>query len=370
MIARLHFLYTLTPDAMYVVAVIGGVTAFFAATVAVVQTDIKRVLAYSTISQLGYMFMGVGAGAFAAGIFHVMTHAFFKGLLFLCAGSIIHALDGEQDMERMGGLWRRMPITYATMLAATLAISAVPGFSGYFSKDLILERTFAAGYVGLWLIGIVTAGLTAFYMFRLLFLTFHGSSRVAPDKHVHESPPVMTVPLVVLAVLSVVGGWVQLPEGWLWDGAFTRFLRPVVGPFRTEAAHGAAAGAIGMIAILATFIGFALAYILYIQSPELPGRIAASASALYRLLVRKYYVDELYNLVFGQFLFWGSENVLNRGVDHGLIDGIVNGTGLGVEEAGDLTRHTETGNVQVYAFVYLLGAVAIVAGYAYLVMVR
>jgi NADH-quinone oxidoreductase subunit L len=370
MIARLNFLYTLTPEAMYVVAVVGGVTAFFAATIAVVQTDIKRVLAYSTISQLGYMFMGVGAGAFAAGIFHVMTHAFFKGLLFLCAGSIIHALDGEQDMERMGGLWRRMPITYATMLAATLAISAVPGFSGYFSKDLILERTFAAGYVGLWLIGIVTAGLTAFYMFRLLFLTFHGSSRVAPDKHVHESPPVMTVPLVVLAVLSVVGGWVQLPEGWLWDGAFTRFLRPVVGPFRTEAAHGAAAGAIGMIAILATFIGFALAYILYIQSPELPGRIAASASALYRLLVRKYYVDELYNLVFGQFLFWGSENVLDRGVDHGLIDGIVNGTGLGVEEAGDLTRHTETGNVQVYAFVYLLGAVAIVAGYAYLVMVR
>jgi NADH-quinone oxidoreductase subunit L len=171
-------------------------------------------------------------------------------------------------------------------------------------------------------------------------------------------------------VLSVVGGWVQLPEGWLWDGAFTRFLRPVVGPFRTEAAHGAAAGAIGMIAILATFIGFALAYILYIQSPELPGRIAASASALYRLLVRKYYVDELYNLVFGQFLFWGSENVLDRGVDHGLIDGIVNGTGLGVEEAGDLTRHSETGNVQVYAFMYLLGAVAIVAGYAYLVMVR
>jgi NADH-quinone oxidoreductase subunit L len=370
MIARMHFLYTLTTDAMYVVAVIGAVTAFFAATVAMVQTDIKRVLAYSTISQLGYMFMGVGAGAFAAGIFHVMTHAFFKGLLFLCAGSIIHALEGEQDMTRMGALWRRMPITYGTMLAATLSISAVPGFSGYFSKDLILERTLAAGYAGLWLLGIVTAGLTAFYMFRLLFMTFHGTSRVAPDKHVHESPPAMTVPLIILGVLSVVGGWVQLPNGWLWGGAFTRLLEPVFGPFRTEAAHGVATGAIGMAALMATLIGFLLAHIFYIREPELPGRIAARVSAFYRLLVRKYYVDELYNLVFGRFLFWGSENVLSRGVDHGLIDGIVDGTGLGVEEAGDVTRRSETGNVQVYAFVYLLGAVGIVAYYVYLVMVR
>jgi NADH-quinone oxidoreductase subunit L len=370
MIARMHFLYTLTPDAMYVVAVIGTVTAFFAATVAMVQTDIKRVLAYSTISQLGYMFMGVGAGAFAAGIFHVMTHAFFKGLLFLCAGSIIHALDGEQDMTRMGALWRRMPITYATMLAGTLAISAVPGFSGYFSKDLILERTLAAGYAGLWLIGVVTAGLTAFYMFRLLFLTFHGSSRVAPDKHVHESPPVMTVPLIILGVLSVIGGWVQLPNGWLWGGAFTRFLKPVFGPFHTEAAQGIATSAIGLAALMATLVGFLLAYLFYIRQPELPDRIASGASALYRLLVRKYYVDELYNLVFGRFLFWSSENVLSRGVDNGLIDGIVDGTGLGVEEAGEVTRRSETGNVQVYAFVYLLGAVGIVAYYVYLVMVR
>ena len=370
MIARMHFLYTLTPDAMYVTAVIGAGTAFFAATIAVVQTDIKRVLAYSTISQLGYMFMGVGAGAFAAGIFHVMTHAFFKGLLFLCAGSIIHSLEGEQDMMRMGALWRRMPITYATMLAATLAISAVPGFSGYFSKDLILERTLAAGYAGLWFLGIVTAGLTAFYMFRLLFLTFHGESRVAPDKHVHESPPVMTIPLIVLGALSVIGGWVQLPNGWLWGGAFTRFLRPVFGSFHTEAAHGVLTMAPGLVALLATLIGFVLAYLFYLRRPELPEKVAAGASAMYRLLVHKYYVDELYNLIFGQFLFWGSENVLDRGLDHGLIDGIVDGTGLGVEEAGEVTRRSETGNVQVYAFVYLLGAVGIVAYYVYLVMVR
>ncbi|HLK87203.1 MAG TPA: NADH-quinone oxidoreductase subunit L [Candidatus Binataceae bacterium] len=370
MVARLNFLYTLTPEAMYVVATVGAVTAFFAATIAVVQTDIKRVLAYSTISQLGYMFMGVGVGAFAAGIFHVMTHAFFKALLFLCAGSIIHALDGEQDMMRMGALRIRMPLTYATMLAATLAISAVPGFSGYFSKDLILERTFEAGFPGLWLIGVITAALTAFYMFRLLFLTFHGSSRIAPDKHPHEPPATMTVPLVVLAVLAVIGGWVQLPRGWLWGGAFTRFLSSVVGPFRTEAAHGAATGTIGLIATLATLIGIVLAYVLYIQSPGLSERIAAGADALYRLLVRKYYVDEVYNFVFGRLLFWGSENVLRRGVDSGLIDGIVNGAGLGVEEAGDAARRSETGNVQVYAFVYLLGAVAIVAYYVFLVLVR
>ncbi len=370
MIARLHFLYALTPDAMHVVAVIGGVTAFFAATVALVQSDIKRVLAYSTISQLGYMFMGVGAGAFAAGIFHLMTHAFFKGLLFLCAGSIIHALKGEQDMNRMGALWRRMPITYATMLAATLAICAVPGFSGYFSKDLILERTFEAGDEGLWLLGVITAGLTALYMFRLLFLTFHGTSRVAPDKHVHESPPVMTVPLIILGLLSVAGGWVELPPGWLWGGAFSRFLMPVLCRSRSQAAHGAAGGALGVVAMLATLTGFLLAYILYIQSPALPGRIAARASALYHLLVRKYYVDELYNLIFGRFLFWGSTNVLSRGVDSGLIDGIVDGAGLGVEAAGEVTRRSATGNVQVYAFVYLAGAVGIAAYYVYLVMVR
>ncbi len=370
MIARLHFLYALTPDAMQVVAVIGCATAFFAATMALVQTDIKRVLAYSTISQLGYMFMGVGVGAFAAGIFHLMTHAFFKGLLFLCAGSVIHGLEGEQDMRRMGGLRRTMPVTYTTMLAATLAISAVPGFSGYFSKDLILERTFAVGEGWLWLVGVITAALTSLYMFRLLFLTFHGGSRLAPDKRVHESPPAMTVPLVVLGVLSVVGGWIELPRGWLWGGAFTRFLQPVTGPFAPEAARGAASSILGAIAILATLIGFLISYILYIQSPALPGRIADSLGAVYRVLARKYYIDDLYNLIFSRFLFWGSTNVLSRAVDQGIIDGLVDRTGLGVEAGGEAARRSATGNVQVYAFVYLLGAVGIVAYYAYLVMVR
>src|SRR6266478_2697778 len=193
---------------MEVVATVGTVTAFFAATIAIVQSDIKRVLAYSTVSQLGYMFLACGVGAYAAGIFHLMTHAFFKGLLFLCSGSVIHALHGEQDMNKMGALRGKLPITYATMLIGTLAISAVPPFAGYFSKDLILEGAFASGHSWLWLAGVVTAGITSFYMFRLIFMTFHGTSRLDPEKehHVHESPPVMAVPLVVLAVFSIIGG--------------------------------------------------------------------------------------------------------------------------------------------------------------------
>ncbi|HVA69463.1 MAG TPA: NADH-quinone oxidoreductase subunit L [Candidatus Binataceae bacterium] len=368
MVARLNFLYLLAPDAMHLVATVGAVTALFAATIAIVQTDIKRVLAYSTISQLGYMFMGVGSGAFAAGIFHLMTHAFFKGLLFLCAGSVIHAMDGEQEMTRMGALARRLPITYPTMLIATLAISAVPGFSGYFSKDLILDRTFEAGYSNLWFIGVVTAALTSFYMFRLIFLTFHGRSRVEPGKlaHLHESPSVMTIPLIILAVLSVVGGWVQLPAGWLWDGAFTRFLAPVVGNF-----HPVVEGSpmtLGLAASAATLLGFVLSYGLYIVSPETPARIAQSAGAFYQLLVRKYYVDEIYDALISRPLFWASENVLNEGIDHDIIDGIVDGTGLGVEASGETIRRTATGNVQNYALLYLLGAVGVVAYYLFLVV--
>src|ERR1700731_1549702 len=207
MIARLGFMFLLAPGAMEVGATVGAVTAFFAASIAIVQTDIKRVLAYSTISQIGYMMLGVGVGAFAAGTFHLMTHAFFKGLLFLCSGSIIHALHGEQDMNKMGALRGKLPITYATMLIGTLAISAVPPFAGYFSKDLILEGAFASGHVWLWLTGVVTAGITSFYMFRLIFMTFHGASRLEPEKehHVHESPPVMAIPLMVLAAFSIIG---------------------------------------------------------------------------------------------------------------------------------------------------------------------
>jgi NADH-quinone oxidoreductase subunit L len=367
MIARLNFLFTLAPAAMEVVAIIGAMTGLYAGIIAIVQPDIKRVLAYSTISQLGYMFLGVGVGAFASGIFHLMTHAFFKGLLFLCAGSVMHALGGEQDMNKMGGLRAKIPVTYATMLVATLAITAVPGFSGYFSKDMILEAAFESGHVWLWLTGVITAAVTGLYMFRLLFMTFHGESRVDPERerHVHESPPVMTVPLVVLAIASVVGGWVALPDGLLWGDAFGRFLEPVVGVFRPVIVVSAIS--LSGFATLASIVGIAIAYVLYIQMPGLPAFIAWRAGKLYQFVLAKFYVDELYNFIVTRPLFWISRTVLNRGVDSFVIDGIVDGTGITVETGGEIARRAETGNVQSYAFVYLLGAVAIVAYYLYLV---
>jgi NADH-quinone oxidoreductase subunit L len=380
MIARLNFLYTLAPAAMEVVATVGAVTAFFAATIAIVQSDIKRVLAYSTISQIGYMMLGVGVGAFAAGTFHLMTHAFFKGLLFLCSGSVIHALHGEQDMNKMGALRSKLPITYATMLIGTLAISAVPPFAGYFSKDLILEGAFASGHVWLWLIGVVTAGITSFYMFRLIFMTFHGASRLEPDKahHVHESPPIMGIPLIVLAGLSIIGGWIGLPNWLLWGDAFKRFLAPIVerplhGPLgepmvMLDVERFSTSMGLSAIALAAGLIGIFLAWMLYIQRPELPDRIAERLRGVRELLWHKYYIDELYDHLISRPLFWASTNLLNQGIDQTVIDGFVDGTGATVEGSGEAARKIETGNVQHYAFVYLIGVVAVAGYYVYLVM--
>jgi NADH-quinone oxidoreductase subunit L len=380
MIARLNFLYTLAPAAMEVVATVGAVTAFFAATIAIVQSDIKRVLAYSTISQIGYMVLGVGVGAFAAGTFHLMTHAFFKGLLFLCSGSVIHALHGEQDMNKMGALRSKLPVTYATMLIGTLAISAVPPFAGYFSKDLILEGAFATGHVWLWLTGVITAGITSFYMFRLIFMTFHGSSRLDPEKahHVHESPPIMAIPLIVLAGLSIIGGWVGLPNWLLWGDAFKRFLAPIVahpphGPFgepivMLDVERFSTSMALSGIALAAGLIGIFLAWVLYIQRPELPELIAERLRGVRELLWHKYYIDELYDHLISRPLFWISTNLLNQGIDQTVIDGFVDGTGATVEGSGEAARKIETGNVQHYAFVYLIGVVAVAGYYVYLVM--
>jgi NADH-quinone oxidoreductase subunit L len=368
MIARLNFLYILAPQAMLVVAVVGGVTSFFAATVAIVQTDIKRVLAYSTISQIGYMMLGVGVGAFAAGIFHLMTHAFFKALLFLCAGSVIHALEGEQEMDKMGGLSSQLRITWLTMVIAALAISGVPPFAGFFSKDLVLESAYASGHRGLWLLGLVTAGLTSFYMFRLIFMTFYGESRVAPEKadHVHESPSVMTIPLIVLALFSIIGGWIGLPGGVLWGDAFGRFLAPVVAH---PASSGGAAPAL-MLSALASVValsGIVVAWIFYLRLPGLPYLVAYRVGALYSMLAHKYYIDEIYDGLVSRPLFWISTNVLRRGVDDAVIEGVVNSAGGGVEEGGEALRHVETGNVQHYALVYLIGALLIAGYYAFLV---
>jgi NADH-quinone oxidoreductase subunit L len=368
MVVRLNFLYSLSPSAMEVIAVVAAVTSFFAATVAIVQPDIKRVLAYSTISQIGYMLLGAGVGAFASGMFHVMTHAFFKGLLFLCSGSVIHALQGEQDMNRMGGLWRKLPVTYATMLIATLAISAFPGFSGYFSKDLILESTYTSGHFWLWLLGVITAGLTSFYMFRLIFMTFHGPSRVDPEKapHVHESPPVMTIPLIVLAILSLGGGWIGLPDGFLWGNVLVRFLEPVTGIFKPSLETSALV--LSAVASACGIAGIVIAWVMYIAVPELPAAIRGATASAYRILLRKYYVDELYDRLVTRPLFWVAGSALNQGVDQSGIDGLVNGTAAEVQSLGEAVRKIETGNVQHYAFVYLLGAIAIAAGYIYLVV--
>jgi NADH-quinone oxidoreductase subunit L len=369
MVARLGFLFTMTPGTLDLVATVGALTALFAATIAIVQPDIKKVLAYSTISQLGYMFLGVGSGAYASGIFHVMTHAFFKGLLFLCAGSVMHALGGEQDMNKMGGLRKKLPITFATMFIATLAISALPPFSGYFSKDLILEAAYESGHWWLWFSGVITAGLTSFYMFRLIIMTFFGESRVEADKvpHIHESPAVMTIPLIVLAILATVGGWVNLPDGMLWGNAFVRFLAPAVGTFKPILEEGEISRS---LPLAAPILGILLAYILYIRLPGIPFLLAWRLKPAYDLLLNKYYIDEVYNLVVTRPLFWISDNVLNRAIDSYAIDGVAEGTGLAVQTGGQVARRAETGNVQHYAFVYLLGALGIVAYYMFLVMGR
>jgi NADH-quinone oxidoreductase subunit L len=373
MIARLSPLFVLAPRALEVVALVGCLTAFFAATIALVQTDIKKVLAYSTVSQLGYMFLGLGCGAFAAGIFHLFTHAFFKALLFLGSGSVIHALSGEQDMEKMGGLGKHLPITSRTFLVGAMAIAGIPGFSGFFSKDAILGATFESGHVWLWLLGVLTAGLTAFYMFRLYFLTFTGESRMDAEKahHVHESPPAMAVPLVVLAVLAVGGGWVGLPAGWLWGDRFGEFLSPVLASAHAVEAHAAGAGhggaSEGLLMLFTTIVGLAgigVAYFMYVQSPGVPQFLAWRTGAAYTLLLGKYYVDEIYAaLVVRPYVVLCG--FLWQIVDSLMIDGVVNGTGELVVANGGLWRRLQSGNVQHYALAMLLGAV-VVAGYQWL----
>jgi NADH-quinone oxidoreductase subunit L len=357
MVARMHFLFMLAPSAMEVVATIGALTAIYAASIAIVQPDIKKVLAYSTISQLGYMFLGVGVGAFSAGIFHVMTHAFFKALLFLCAGSVMHALGGEQDMTKMGGLRKQLPITYATMLIATIAIAAIPPFAGFFSKDMILESVYNSGHFALWILGVITAAMTSFYMFRLIFMTFHGESRVEAEKahHIHESPQVMTIPLITLAVLSIIGGWLPVPS----------FLTPVVGQF-VPVMEGSTV-MLTAVSLGLAILGIVLAWYFYLVAPGMPYLIAYQAQSLYELLLHKYYIDELYNTIVTRPLFWVSTFVLGNVVDSFMIDGLVNGAGLTVETGGQLSRRMETGNVQQYAFVYVLGVLAIVSYYLYLV---
>jgi NADH-quinone oxidoreductase subunit L len=362
MVARSHAIFLNAPVAMQVVGVIGCATALFAATIGLVQTDIKKVLAYSTVSQLGYMFLACGVGAFGAGIFHLMTHAFFKGLLFLAAGSVIHAMGGEPDMRKMGGLRKKIPVTFWTMFMATLAIAGAPGFSGFFSKDEILNEAHRVSPI-LWGLGVLTAGLTAFYMFRLLFLTFFGAERYDEHHvHVHESPKNMTIPLIVLAILSVCGGWMAAPQ--LMGGAnhFQQFLAPVLGATAEPAAASTESQGGGEILqallgapVIAGLLGFFLAWWLYIKSPETPKKLAASLAAPYKLLSGKYFVDELYLAAFVRPLVWISDKVLWHGVDERAIDGTVNGVAFISRESGDRLRRAATGNIRSYATWIVLG---------------
>jgi NADH-quinone oxidoreductase subunit L len=368
MVARCNVLFRLAPEAMGVVAVVGGVTALFAGIIAVAQNDIKKVLAYSTVSQLGYMFLACGVGAYVAGMFHVMTHAFFKACLFLGSGSVIHAMGGEQDMRKMGGLKARLPVTYWTFLIATLAIAGIPPLAGFFSKDAILAGVFEHDHSVLWGIGLFTAGLTAFYMFRLVSLTFEGGFRGTPEQehHVHESPPSMTVPLVILAVFSVVGGWVGLPKV-LGENAdkFGAFLSPILLPLALTletGEHGLAGGTEWLlmgVSVAAAVTGLLIARNWYVRQQGRPAaRLAASFPGLSRLVADKFRVDELYDVLIVRPFDWLAR-VLWKVVDVLIIDGVLNAGAFLVELAGDLLRFLQTGNVRNYALSLFLGLVAL-----------
>jgi NADH-quinone oxidoreductase subunit L len=400
MVVRCNVLYFLTPDVLLLVGTVGAVTAIFAATIGLAQNDIKRVLAYSTVSQLGYMFFACGVGAFGAAIFHLMTHAFFKACLFLCSGSVIHGMHGEQDMRQMGGLKALMPITYITMLISTLAIAGIPPFAGFFSKDAILWAAVESGQSGLWFLGAAAALLTAFYMFRLMHMTFSGTLRAGEEvkKKVHESPPVMTVPLVVLAALATVGGFIGFPAAFqenfgLPYDQFGSYLEPVI---RGETAshlrhsgipreqllaepeglaeeaeaelaalpheeHDIAGEWIFMaVSVALALVGWLLARWLYKDKP--PDILAEHGGPVHTLLANKYYVDELYDAAVVQPVVRGSDKILYRVVDAMLIDGIaVDGSAKTVNLVGRIGRLFQNGYVQTYLFFFLAGVLVLLS---------
>lgn len=360
MIVRSNIFYSISEVASETVAIVGVVTALFAATIGLFQNDIKKILAYSTVSQLGLMFLGLGVGAYSSSVFHVTTHAFFKALLFLGAGSVIHAMGGEQDIRKMGGLSSKIKITFVTMLIGTIAISGLPPFSGFFSKDEILAHAYEHSPI-LWFFGQVTSMLTAFYMFRLLFLTFYGKFRGTHEQehHLHESPASMTFPLIVLAILSVVGGLLGLPEfwhmpNWMSNNLDTIILRknPSTMPHDTE-------WMLMGIAVLAAIATIYFAYIVYMQKKTLPLKENDKMPGFQKLVYNKYYVDELYNAVITKPLDVLSV-AFHKFFDIQIIDGIVNGVGSAVKGIGSGVRLLQTGNIGFYVISMVIGIVFIV----------
>jgi len=400
MVARSNALYSLAVETSTVVAVIGAFTAILAASIALVQNDIKRVLAYSTISQLGYMFMACGVGAYWVAIFHLYTHAFFKALLFLGSGSVIHALGGEQDMRRMGGLKDKIRVTYWTMFVGSLAIAGIPGLAGFFSKDEILWQVYSSplGSKALYVVGLATAGLTAFYMWRLMFMTFHGSSRAEARvaARVHESPRSMTVPLTLLAAGSALAGWIGVPKLWsafpTFFRTFEHWLEPVfahsMAQSNSEAHHSASTEWLLMLlSVGVALAGIAVARHFYLRRPEIPENLARSAPGLYTTLSNKWYVDEIYDFLFVRGLAMGGGNAMVA-FDNRVVDGGVNGTGWMTRLSSTLSiwwdtwiidgsvrllsflvkltsypmRLVQTGYVQAYALIFVLG-VLLLFGY-------
>ena len=412
MVARTSPIYVMGPDAMSVIAVVGALTGLFAASIGLVQNDIKRVLAYSTVSQLGFMFMALGVGAFAAGIFHLMTHAFFKGLLFLGSGSVIHALhhapeEQQQDMRYMGGLKDKMPITYWTFLIGAVAIAGVPPLAGFWSKDEILANAFFTGHYTVWIMGTVAAFMTAFYMFRLIFMTFHGEMRV--DHHareyIHESPATMTVPLIILAVLSVIGGVIPgfPPEaGWIHGFLAPSLAKvPAAGHAMDQGVHlmNAAAGGGGHSGPAAIFLiilaiacgvgGIALAWYMYMKDTTAPGRLYRSMPGIYYMLLAKYYIDEIYQAVIVEPTYklmrglWTFDAKVVDGAVNGsslitvvssrfsgifdlrTVDGAVNGTASVIRFFSQVFKYLQSGMVQNYLFVMLLGIFVMLSAYLF-----
>jgi NADH-quinone oxidoreductase subunit L len=366
MVARSAALYNHAPGALLVIAVVGVFTAIFAASIGLLQTDIKKVLAYSTVSQLGYMFLGCGAGAYAAGIFHLMTHAFFKALLFLAAGSVIHGMGGIQDIRKMGGLRNLMPWTYGTFLVGTIAIAGIPPLAGFFSKDAVLSGAWNYPNYGraLWFVGVVAASFTSFYMFRLLILTFHGTPRYTQHDvhHVHESPKSMLVPLAILAVCSIFGGVVGVPPALGGDNHIKQFLTPAAYEAKSESLETTSTEVILMaVSTGASLAGAGLAYLFYVARPQLPETFTTKAHSMYSIIVNKYYVDEVYDAVIVWPVVRMSREFLWKFIDAFMIDGAINGIGRVVRGSAGGLRHMQSGYVRTYAGWILLGGVLVIA---------